>query len=176
MPTSKILAQAYLLPEGKKLEFFGKKGEASKLNKDQVVHGEHELRDELDLTNEKRGTRPYLKLEVKLEMNFFQPSTKMAQNPAVTRQAEQNKNTLIAIYKDSIEKISAEYKKTNPGQELETLVITPITSTEGILLPVESTALVLAVKEIQLGNPGLRIAISADKKTHSDDIRAAYAT
>ena len=59
---------------------------------------------------------------------------------------------------------------------METLVIVPITSTEGILLPVESTALVLAVKEIQLGNPSLKIAISADRETHSDDIQAAYAT
>jgi hypothetical protein len=107
-------------------------------------------------------------------MKSFQVSPTLASNPAVIRMTVEYKNSLKAIYKDSIEKISAEYKKTNSGKELETIVITPITSTEGILLPVESTALVLAVKEIQHGNPGLKIAISADKEAHSDAIRAAY--
>jgi hypothetical protein len=174
MPTSKMLAQAYLLPQGKKLEFFGEKGEASKLNENQIVHGEHELRDDLDLSNQKRDSRTYLKLEVKSEMKSFQVSPTMASNPAVIRMTEEYKNSLKAIYKDSVEKISAEYKKTNSGKELETIVITPITSTEGILLAVESTALVSAVKEIQLGNPNLKIAISADKEVHSDAIRTAY--
>jgi hypothetical protein len=176
MPTSKILAQAYLLPEGKKLDFIGKKYVASNLNENQVVRGEHELREELDLSNQKRDLRTYLTLEVKLEMKSFKPSTKVAQNSAVLRLQEEYKNSLITTYKDSVEKISAEYKKTNPGKELETLVIAPITSTEGILLPTERTALVSAVKEIQLGNPGLKIAISADRETHSDAIRAAYET
>ena len=174
MPTSKMLAQAYLLSEGKKLEFIGKKGEASKSSENQVVHAEHELRDDLDLANEKRGTRPYLKLEVKLESKPFQSSTKVAQSPAVLRLAEEYKKSLITIYTDSVQKISDEYKKTNSGKELETLVIAPITSTDGILLEVESTALVSAIKEIQIGNPGLKIAISADKESHSDAIRAAY--
>ncbi len=174
MPTSKMLSQAYLLPEGKQLEFFGKKGEPSKLSGNRIMHGEHELRDDLDLTNEKRGTRPYLKLEVKLESKPFQSSTKVAQNPAVLRLAEEYQKSLITIYTDSVQKISDEYKKTNPGKELETLVIAPITSTDGILLEVESTALVTAIKEIQHSNPGLKIAISADKEAHSDAIRAAY--
>jgi hypothetical protein len=138
------------------------------------VRAEHGLRTDLDLTNEKRESRTYLKLEVKSDMKPFQGSPNMPLNPAVTRQAEQYKNSLIAMYKDSVEKISDEYKKTNPGKELETIVIAPIASTAGILLEVEITALVSAIKEIQRGNPDLKIAISADKESHSDAIRAAY--
>ena len=138
------------------------------------MRAEHGLRTDLDLTNEKRESRTYLKLEVKSDMKPFQGSPNMPLNPAVTRQAEQYKNSLIAMYKDSVEKISDEYKKTNPGKELETIVIAPIASTAGILLEVEITALVSAIKEIQRGNPDLKIAISADKESHSDAIRAAY--
>ena len=59
-------------------------------------------------------------------------------------------------------------------KELETLVIVPISSTDGTLSDSHVTALVTAVRFIQNENENLKIAISAEKDTHAARIRVAY--
>jgi hypothetical protein len=83
---------------------------------------------------------------------------------------------LFQAYMDSVNNVVAQYKQFNPGKELTSLVISPITSLPGTLSEVEITALVSALKYIQHENPNLNIAIAADEQQHADRIQTAYAT
>jgi hypothetical protein len=181
IPTLKMLAQAYLFPAGKEIEFSGEKVGASKsldgassLNEGQVVHGVRTLRNDVDLSDSTRDERPYLKLEVKASGTSFQASKSMAKNPAMGRLSDSYKQELIDIYKNGVKKISADYKQKNQDEDLESLVIVPINSTAGLLMDVEIIALISAVIDIQAAYPNLKIAISANKKSHADEIEVAY--
>jgi hypothetical protein len=181
IPTLKMLAQAYLFPVGKEIEFSGEKAGtnksldgASSLNEGQVVHGVRKLRNEVDLSDSSRDERPYLKLEVKASGTSFQSSKSVAKNPAMDRLSDGYKQELIDIYKNGVKKISADYKQKNQDEDLESLVIVPLTSTAGLLKDVEITALISAVIDIQAAYPNLKIAISANNKSHAAEIGAAY--
>jgi hypothetical protein len=147
---SNIIAQAYIHPSGKKLNFSA------------------------DAKKSVGTASSYITVEAEVPKSNFFIGTGPITNSRTENRLSQFRQALLKTYLESFNKINAEYKQLNPGKELETLVIAPITSTDGILLEVESTALVTAIKEIQHSNPSLKIAISADKEAHSDAIRAAY--
>lgn len=154
--TSKFLAQAYLLPDGKKLGFSEKnKGRFDRKTVGHVVKGEHKLRSNESSTNAKSLAHSYLKLEVK--------------SPDIP-----NKENLVKTYYNSVNNISDQYKKSNPGKELTSLVIVPLTSSSGDLSDVDISALVYALKYIQYENPNLNIVISADESEHKKRIQEAY--
>ena len=147
---SNIIAQAYIHPSGKKLNFPG------------------------DAKKSVGTASSYITVEAEVPKSNFFIGTGPITNSRTENRLSQFRQALLKTYLESFNKINAEYKQLNPGKELETLVIVPISSTDGTLSDSHVTALVSAVRFIQNENENLKIAISAEKDTHAARIRVAY--
>lgn len=147
---SNIIAQAYIHPSGKKLNFSG------------------------DAKKSVGIASSYITVEADVPKSNFFIGTGPITNSRTENRLSQFREALFKTYIDSFNKINAEYKQSNPGKKLETLVIVPIISTDGTLSETHVAALVSAVRFIQFENETLKIAISADKDTHAARIRVAY--
>lgn len=147
---SNIIAQAYIHPSGKKLNFSG------------------------DAKKSVGTASSYITVEAEVPKSKFFIGTGPITNTRTENRLVQFRDALFNTYIESFNKIDAEYKESNPGKELETLVIVPISSTDGTLSDSHVTALVSAVQSIQHENENLKIAISAEKDAHAARIRVAY--
>jgi len=164
---SKFLAQAYLLPASGKLTFPGADVGSSEINLTGDVKSKDVFLPDLINANAKPLAHSYLQLVAE--------APKFPQAPGFQDLVDFRIN-LFQAYMDSVNNVVAQYKQFNPGKELTSLVISPITSLPGTLSEVEITALVSALKYIQHENPNLNIAIAADEQQHADRIQTAYAT
>ncbi len=174
VPTSSMIAEAYLLPVSKQLNFAEEGSVVSSGREGHVVQGKHILHKHGD-TDTQRDTRPYLKLSAKGPNSILVGASKVAKNDAMKQQIlNRFKTELFQTYLDSFTKINEEYKKINSGRELETLVIVPISGLPGVLTEVESEVLASAVLAIQNENPDLKIHVSAAETLHESRIRSAY--
>ena len=147
---SNIIAQAYIHPSGKKLNLSG------------------------DAKKSVGTASSYITVEAEVPKSNFFIGTGPITNSRTENRLSQFRQALLKTYLESFNKINAEYKQSNPGKELETLVIVPISSTDGTLSDSHVTSLVSAVRFIQSKNENLKIAISAEKDTHAARIRIAY--
>jgi hypothetical protein len=147
---SNIIAQAYIHPSGKKLNFPG------------------------DAKKSVGTASSYITVEAEVPKSNFFIGTGPITNSRTENRLSQFRQALLKTYLESFNKINAEYKQLNPGKELETLVIVPISSTDGTLSDSHVAALVSAVRFIQNENENLKIAISAEKDTHAARFRVAY--
>ena len=174
IPTSSMIAEAYLLPVSKQLNFAEEGSVVSSGREGDVIQGKHILHKHGD-TDTQRDTRPYLKLSAKGPNSILVGASKVAKNETIKQQMlNQFKTDLFETYIDSFTKINEEYKKINSGRELETLVIVPISGLPGVLTEVESVVLASAVLAIQNENPDLKIHVSAAEINHENRIRSAY--
>ncbi len=148
--SSNIIAQAYIHPSGKKLNFSG------------------------DAKKSVGTASSYITVEAEVPKSNFFIGAGPITNSRTENRLSQFRQALLKTYLESFNKINAEYKQLNSGKELETLVIVPISSTDGTLSDSHVTALVTAVRFIQNENVNLKIAISAEKDTHASRIRVAY--
>ena len=141
--SSNIIAQAYIHPSGKKLNFSG------------------------DAKKSVGTASSYITVEAEVPKSNFFIGAGPITNSRTENRLSQFRQALLKTYLESFNKINAEYKQLNSDKELETLVIVPISSTDGTLSDSHVTALVTAVRFIQNENVNLKIAISAEKDTHA---------
>ena len=165
LEVSKFLAQAYLLSVSKNLTFSGGGEGSSESNPVGDVKSRDVFLPDLININAKPLAHSYLQL--------------VAEAPNISQAAGFQglvdfRINLFQTYMDSVNNVVAKYKQFNPGKELTSLVISPITVSPGALSEVEITALVSALKYIEYENPDLNIVIAADEQQHADRIQAAY--
>jgi hypothetical protein len=174
VPTSSMIAEAYLIPAGKKLNFTEEVDVFNSGLDGGVVQAKHILHKHRD-TDTQRDTRPYLKLSAKAPNSILVGASKVAKNETMKQQmVDRFKADLKNTYLESFKKINEEHKKINSGKQLETLVIVPLSSLPLILSEVESEVLASAVISIQNEIQDLKIHISAAETLHENRIRSAY--
>jgi hypothetical protein len=174
IPTTSMIAQAYLIPAGKKLNFAEEVDVLSSGLDGGVVQAKHILHKHRD-TDTQRDTRPYLKLSAKAPNSIIVAPSNFTKNSKNKQQMlDRFKADLKNTYLESFKKINEEHKKINSGKQLETLVIVPLSSLPLILSEVESEVLASAVISIQNENPDLKIHVSAAETLHENRIRSAY--
>lgn len=174
VPTTSMIAQAYLIPAGKKLNFTEEVDVLSSGLDGGVVQAKHILHKHRD-TDTQRDTRPYLKLSAKAPNSILVGPSNLTKNSKNKQQMlDKFKADLKNTYLESFKKINEEHKKINSGKQLETLVIVPLSSLPLILSEVESEVLASAVISIQNENQDLKIHISAAETLHENRIRSAY--
>jgi hypothetical protein len=174
VPTTSMLAQAYIIPAVKELEFSEENRVPSKGNDGRVVKGNHILHKHLN-TDTERPTRPYLKLPVKSpNSTLFGPKKIMGNNAFQAKLENDFKKDLFDTYTDSIKKVQNEYKKLNNGKELDSLVIVPISRINNNPSQIEIDVLASAVISTQHRFPNLKIHISASAAGYKQRIQVSF--
>ena len=149
VPASHMIAQAYLLPVGRQLKLAGN-------------------------TKKSSGEGSFVIKNAEAPKSTFVGGNKLVNNQRTAKHLDKIRTELFNIYLDTFAEIRNNYKKLNSGEELETLVIVPISALPETLADVESQVLASALHAIQSENPILKIAISADKDTHAAKIQSDY--
>jgi hypothetical protein len=159
--TTSMLAQAYLIPAAKELEFAEETKVQNRENEGRVIQGNHILHKHLN-TDTERPTRPYLKLPIKSpNTTLFGPKKIRGNNAQKERVETEFRKELFSTYIVSIEKLYSEYKNLNNGRELESLVIVPIAVLVNNPSSIEIDILTSVVVKAQSNYPNLKIHISA---------------
>ena len=165
--TTSLLAQAYLIPADKELEFAEENKVLNKGNEGRVVQGNHILHKHLE-TDKLRPTRPFLKFAA------TSPTKRIHIDTLRGKGLREFKEELKNIYSSSISKIISEHKRINNGAELESLVIVPIFQDNAKVSDIEINILVEELRTTQKANPSLKIHISANSDNHKKRIQSAY--
>jgi hypothetical protein len=149
VPASHMIAQAYLLPVGRQLKLPGN-------------------------TKNSSGEGSFVIKNAEAPKLTRVGGNKLIVNQRTAKRLEKIRDELFNVYLDTFAEIRNNYKKLNSGEDLETLVIVPISALPETLADVESQALASALHAIQSENPNLKIAISADKDRHAARIQSDY--